>query len=924
MDGSVLLIFLIAIGLFIFVVGGAAMGFRNGSRLKALQNEVTKLIAIVDNQKKQLAQLHKTLSDTSRSNNVEPYSNDQHGTQNDHTDAKPVDTSNTGTRLKSTDDQKVVLSTPDTVAASVNVPTASSKNHRPATPKKTHNANKTKTSFNLETFLMGNGLLWIGAVILSFGGVFLAKYSIEAGLFPPHLRIISGAIFGVLLIAVADYLYRHPARFNINTPFISAALASGGVITCFAMTYVAFDFYAFITPLVAFAILACIATAAAWLSLRFGPLLAVIGIIGAYLVPALVSTGSNNILALLIYVALVSLSSTLVVASVKKSWLWYLTAAGHFLWMFIAIVLGDASHAVVILCFALISIYLFVLVPILGWRLAQTVRVAFSLKALIIPRKEQLGIILPAIAIGLFFLIHMFWNSENVNTMLWILTIFSVVLCIAPIKHSAFDTWPFIALALVLFTYLNLPIEYDYSDNLFVFSGHYLVTQVAFFSFALYAFYVHIVLRKASVERPAFLLLLALAPLLVMGISYTFSPAEAAQYLYAVYATELLITALTFTYLGVKEKSPMTAVTYWLLVNGAITLTCTMLLSANTLTLALATQILLMTYLGLKFNVALPAWLFKLASIAILIRLTASPWLEQYAEETLFTLHWSIVVYPLVLGILWLARRLQQSPSIKNWLGGAMLHVLALMVTTETSYLLMGQYPQFGDMSFKQSVLMAMNWLILSAVYLWRSQYSSMKRLYQVFAAILITGVATIHIDISFINNPFMTIQETGSNIVFNWLLPLWLVPAALLFSLTKSQVLKNLSRGAQLTKLFTIIAAVFTVFYVNGLIRTSFNPYLRIDFNAFDSAELYTYSIVWLFAAIGLIVWAKKFLNEKLNRIGFSILAIVVLKAFVVDMAHLEGILRAASFIGLGLSLVALGWLFQRFRQNHDKEAKC
>ncbi|MFC3123065.1 DUF2339 domain-containing protein [Agaribacter flavus] len=52
------------------------------------------------------------------------------------------------------------------------------------------------------------------------------------------------------------------------------------------------------------------------------------------------------------------------------------------------------------------------------------------------------------------------------------------------------------------------------------------------------------------------------------------------------------------------------------------------------------------------------------------------------------------------------------------------------------------------------------------------------------------------------------------------------------------------------------------------------------------------------------------------LNRVGFSILALVLLKAFLVDMNHLDGIYRALSFIGLGLSLVVIGWLFQRFKQ--------
>jgi uncharacterized membrane protein len=33
-----------------------------------------------------------------------------------------------------------------------------------------------------------------------------------------------------------------------------------------------------------------------------------------------------------------------------------------------------------------------------------------------------------------------------------------------------------------------------------------------------------------------------------------------------------------------------------------------------------------------------------------------------------------------------------------------------------------------------------------------------------------------------------------------------------------------------------------------------------------------------------------------------------------VIDMAALTGLWRVASFLGLGLALLALGWLYQRF----------
>ena len=57
---------------------------------------------------------------------------------------------------------------------------------------------------SFEDLLKGNGIFWLGALVLAIGGVFLAKYSIEAGLLPPSVRVILGSIFGVALVVSAE------------------------------------------------------------------------------------------------------------------------------------------------------------------------------------------------------------------------------------------------------------------------------------------------------------------------------------------------------------------------------------------------------------------------------------------------------------------------------------------------------------------------------------------------------------------------------------------------------------------------------------------------------------------------------------------------------------------------------------------------
>ena len=56
------------------------------------------------------------------------------------------------------------------------------------------------------------------------------------------------------------------------------------------------------------------------------------------------------------------------------------------------------------------------------------------------------------------------------------------------------------------------------------------------------------------------------------------------------------------------------------------------------------------------------------------------------------------------------------------------------------------------------------------------------------------------------------------------------------------------------------------------------------------------------------------------------AVIALTILKAFLVDMSTLTGVYRALSFIGLGLVLVAIGWFYQRvlFRRQKPPAAQA
>ena len=112
---------------------------------------------------------------------------------------------------------------------------------------------------------------------------------------------------------------------------------------------------------------------------------------------------------------------------------------------------------------------------------------------------------------------------------------------------------------------------------------------------------------------------------------------------------------------------------------------------------------------------------------------------------------------------------------------------------------------------------------------------------------------------------------------------------------------------------------------WVTAMIRYIFNGpkinILSVDCGAF---ELWTISAVWLAFGIALLalgVWRK----EQALRIASGVVIILtVLKAFIIDMAGLEGVLRALSFVALGLILIVIGRAYQRYWLSSEVKEKA
>ena len=103
------------------------------------------------------------------------------------------------------------------------------------------------------------------------------------------------------------------------------------------------------------------------------------------------------------------------------------------------------------------------------------------------------------------------------------------------------------------------------------------------------------------------------------------------------------------------------------------------------------------------------------------------------------------------------------------------------------------------------------------------------------------------------------------------------------------------------------VLAAVYAFAWVTLEIRHLFHDRVGL-FGGSTEAEWYAYSVAWLAFAGAVLALGLVHGSEWLRRAGLIGVALVIGKVFLSDMAELDGVLRALSFIGLGGALVGLG----------------
>ncbi len=181
-------------------------------------------------------------------------------------------------------------------------------------------APKPRPAINWEQFMGVKMFAWIGGLALFLGVAFFIKYSFDNNLISPELRVAMGFITGLGLLVGGVVMSRR------NYPALSQTLCATGVVILYAVTFACRSIYhfEFFGPVPTFLLMVLITTTAFFVAVRLNALVvAILGMLGGFLTPLLLSTGQDNPLGLFGYIAI--LDTGLIIVALNRRW-FFLTA----------------------------------------------------------------------------------------------------------------------------------------------------------------------------------------------------------------------------------------------------------------------------------------------------------------------------------------------------------------------------------------------------------------------------------------------------------------------------------------------------------------------------------------------------------------------------------------------------------------------
>jgi len=758
--------------------------------------------------------------------------------------------------------------------------------------------------------------VWIGGIALALAGVFMVKYSLESGLLSPMVRLVIGGIFGISLLAGASWMRR---RSDVaNDARIAQALSGAGIIDLYACLFTATSIYHLLPPIMGFAGMAVVTALAVILSLRHGAPIALLGLIGGFLTPALVGSSEPN--APMLFTYLYAVLVGLFVLIRRKNW-WLLSipaVISAFLWVALWLVTSFKPEDGIWLSLFLIAV--------------ATIVITQSKKAIEEGKADlttafYLPTVLNYITIsGALTLMGVTVFKSHFDMMEWglfgLLAAGSLALSYFNEKLYGLAPWLSLATSAAMLigwqgepqsfalTLSAFALLYGLSGYLIMWRSSNPVSHAALVGASAlgYFFIGYDRLHHVMTMDVAGLSIWCLLALLLSLCGVT-----AVQQIMQRYARDA----------GIKQK--LLAV-FTLTSTAFLSIGLTIQLPHEFLAIAFAMEILAVSWLDTRFNIKalrpIAAILGSLFAVLMIPQALLSVQMvadSLVGERTNLPISMTIFESPLVhLGIpalmaagssILLRRR-------KDDILVAIFEYAAIGMASAAAYFLLRRFfhpydnAMMTQAGFTERSIITNFFFLLGLGCFWIGGYA--KRPAVSLSALLLSGIALariVYFDF-LIHNPLWSHQSVGSMPIFNaLLLPYGLPIIWLIIGNTKLPSLGK-ERYLRYTNSFLLLLAFALVsFNVRQFYHGEY-----LDGSIISNAEIYTYSAVWLLMGIVLLFVGTLRDDKAMRMASLAVMIVSVGKVFLYDASELTGLLRVFSFLGLGLSLLGLSWFYTRF----------
>ncbi len=790
---------------------------------------------------------------------------------------------------------------------------------------------------SFEERLTSHWLVWLGAIAMALGGVFLVKYAMDRDSLNPAVRTAAGFTYGLALVLVGEWLRRRPAELAIaavRPNQVPQALTAAGLFVSFASVYASFALHDLIPSHVAFAILAGLSLTGLALSLLQGWFVALLGMLGGYLTPLLISGQDPSAWRLFGYLFALYAGAMLTLRSRRWWWMGWANLACAVIWVLKVISEGSLPATDVIPVGSFLALLTGLALTLLPRPIAEVVRSAASEEA----RQEQVDLgdifnersVAAATAVISMLLAVGVANANDYGpASVLLLGLMSAVLFVAARRVTSFELLFPVAAGSVLLSFLLWPIDPGLTLAETIEQSHrgdfraalgsllpevhqrYLWTALAFaIAFGIGGFV------SLSEKRRNLLWAgtSAALPILLLATAFerlrSFEQSLGWGVFGLVLALPMFLAALRLARDREKPGTNLAFGLYAAATSAAVTLALTMGLREAWLTVALSMQLPVLASLGTGLRIRSLRVVAWMVASAVLVRLILNPNVLEYSATSMASTGWIIYGYGVpAAAFFWAALRFRRDrdDSLVILLETGALAFVVVLFSMLIRVLIAGEINSPHYELLEQAVH-SIVWLVVAYGLQKRAEHSSRLVIKWGWKVLVVLAAAQVFLLQVLAFNPLFRETPRIGPLPFDLLLLAYGIPAVFAFLFFREwRAHRAASRAA------VVAGHVLMLVYLSLEVRHAFQGE-NLDSGFTSTGEWYAYSVVWLIYAGVLLAMGLRLKSIRLRYASLAMILLTVAKLFLFDMAELEGLYRVASFVGLGLALVGIGFIYQRY----------